>query len=287
MPSYAELNKEKVWRDQFVPPSMNVALILPLRVLYSLGATSIGAPGDNYHLSGRHRSYNWDKYSQYSVNRTYGTTAARDQGGDLNWYRAVDIGISGQPLWDACRRLDAAVRAGQLPCVAEWFGTFDGKTVVGWFQGSAASSDSSHLTHGHIGFWNDAANDPVQMQRVYDVWTGTAGPPAPANRRGTDVLTLIVQPTNGQGIGIAWPSERIGSWIFTNIVPPGASIDATTIVDAYKAVGCVDARSWAVPSWHGYVNMADAPGEVPPVVVGDVTAVVGAMTGTINLSPAE
>ena len=175
MPSYAQLNLEAVWRAQYVPVVLDTVLIRPLRTLYGLGPTLIGAPGDNNHLYGRHRSANWDRQSIYCPDnkRYYGTTDARDKRGDQNWYRAVDIGIKGPPLWDACRRLDAAVRAGQLPGVAEWFGTFDGQTVVGWYEGRPSSSDRSHLTHGHIGFWNEFANDEATMLKTYEIWTGT------------------------------------------------------------------------------------------------------------------
>lgn len=178
MVSYAELNQELVWREQFVPQNMTSMFIEPLRVHYRQGPMTIGAPGDNNHLYGRHRSYNWDLVSRYSQNRRYGTTAPQDQGGDRNWYRAVDIGIQGQPLWEASRRLDEAVRAGWLPGVAEWFGTFDGQTVVGWFEGNEASSDISHLTHLHVGVWNEFANDAALMTQLYAIITGEGHPMA-------------------------------------------------------------------------------------------------------------
>src|SRR5688572_9430701 len=181
MPTYEELNREAVWRTQFVPQALHERVIVPLRNRYGLGPTAIGAPGDNNHLYGRHRSRNWCLTSTYCTNRSYGTSNARDQGGDGNWYRAVDIGITGQPLYDACHRVDAAVRAGQLPGLAEWFGTFDGRTVVGWYQGRPSSSDSSHLRHFHGGWWNESANDFAGMDLFFQVFTGTV--PAPTIRR--------------------------------------------------------------------------------------------------------
>src|SRR5688572_11754892 len=111
MPTYAELSREAVWVRQFTPSAMNDRLLVPLRNRYGLGPASIGAAGDNNHLYGRHRSRDWCLQSAYCTNRGYGTTHAKDQGGDGNWYRAVDIGITGQPLYDACRRVDTAVRA--------------------------------------------------------------------------------------------------------------------------------------------------------------------------------
>ena len=172
MATYAQLESEQVWHDQVVPPFMTSFLIVPLRNFYGLDANTCGAPGDNNHLYGRHRSADWDRTSRYCTNRAYGTTDPRDHLGNQDWYRAVDIGIQGPTLWDACHRLDTAVRAGELPEVAEWFGTFDGQTVVGWFQGHPSSSDTSHLYHMHVGFWNEFANDFQVMQRVYNVVTG-------------------------------------------------------------------------------------------------------------------
>lgn len=172
MPTYAALMAEAVWRAQFVPPLLDSVLIRPLRTFYSLGPSAVGAPGDNNHVYGRHRSANWDRTSIYCTNRSYGTTDARDKRGGQDWYRAVDIGISGQPLWDACHRLDNAVRAGRLPGLAEWFGSYDGKTVVGWYEGHPSSSDSSHLYHAHVGLWNEVANDEATLRAVYQTFTG-------------------------------------------------------------------------------------------------------------------
>lgn len=173
MPSYTDLNLEAVWRAQYVPAVLNDALIVPLRNFYGMGPNAIGAPGDNNHLYGRHRSYNWDKYSIYCTDREYGTTDARDQGGNHDWYRAVDTGITGATLQVASRRMDALVRSGGAPGVAEWFGTFDGVNVVGWYEGHASSSDDSHLYHLHVGFWNQYANDPATMQLLYATITGS------------------------------------------------------------------------------------------------------------------
>jgi len=150
---------------------------------FGLGPASIGAPGDNNHLYGRHRSANWDRTSIYCTNRSYGTTDARDKRGDQNWYRAIDVGITGQKLYDACHRVDSLVRSGQLPGLAEWFGTFDGKTVVGWYEGHASSSDSSHLTHFHGGFWNESADDADTMRLVYGALTGEGDDMTPEQDR--------------------------------------------------------------------------------------------------------
>jgi hypothetical protein len=152
---------------------MTNVLIVPLRNYYGLGPASVGAPGDNNHLYGRHRSANWDRQSRYCTDRAYGTIDARDKRGNQNWYRAVDTGIQGKTLQDASHRMDALVRSGLAPGVAEWFGTFDGQTVVGWYEGHASSSDSSHLFHLHVGVWNESADDAALMQLLYGTITGT------------------------------------------------------------------------------------------------------------------
>src|SRR5690606_19543928 len=76
----------------------------------------------------------------------------------------------------ACHRVDTAVRGGRLPCLAEWFGTYDGRTVVGWYEGRPSSSDSSHLTHFHGGVWTEFADDAEQLNLLVDIITGEDDP---------------------------------------------------------------------------------------------------------------
>src|SRR5262249_14896571 len=111
-------------------------------------------------------------HSAYCTDRSYGTTDGRDRAGDGSWIRATDIGIAGPTHWAAARRLDAAVRAGRLPCVAEWVGTFDGGAGTGWCEGARATSDSSHLTHLHVGLWTRYCNDSAQLELLGDIITG-------------------------------------------------------------------------------------------------------------------
>lgn len=211
MATYVQLAAEPVWGAQFIPPAMNAGLIGPLRVFYNLGTGAVGSAGDNNHLYGRHRSYNWDKTSIYSMDRSYATTDARDQGGNRDWYRAVDVGIQGQQLFDASRRMDALARSGQCPGLAEWFGTFDGVNVVGWFEGEPSSSDSSHLFHLHVGIWNQYANDAVTVTQLFNAITGTNQPILTSE---TDVAAIMLQ--DGTGIAILWTGAN--ELIFQNIV---------------------------------------------------------------------
>jgi len=186
MPSYLQLAQEQVWQDQYVPDNLTRLLIEPLREFYNMGAASIGAPGDNNHLYGRHRSAAWDRGSAYCTDRSYGTTDARDHDGDQDIYRALDVGIQGEVLYAASRRMDELVRFGKCPGVAEWFGTFDGQTVVGWYEGGPSSSDDSHLWHLHVGFWNGSADDPETMRTVLAAITGQQAP----TEGGVDMLMV-------------------------------------------------------------------------------------------------
>jgi hypothetical protein len=205
--SYAELAAEPWWGQETTSPA-HEAFNKRLREFFGMGPSQIASKGDNNHLKGRHRSRDWSRNSQYCTDRSYGDRDQRDKTGLGIWLRATDVGISGQPLWDACKRLDAAVRANQLPAVAEWFGTFDGKTVVGWFQGHTSSSDSSHLYHLHVGLWTSACNDVDQIALLGDIITGAGG---------VDVLTaedkqwLIDEIHDKIRWGTATPS----------VVPPG------------------------------------------------------------------
>ncbi len=213
MATYAQLASEPVWGAQFISPTMNAGLLAPLRAFYGLGLNAVGAAGDNNHLYGRHRSYNWDKTSIYCTNRSYGTTSAKDQGGNRNWYRAVDVGIQGQALFDASHRMDKLARSGACPGLAEWFGTFDGSTVVGWFEGQESSSDDSHLFHLHVGIWNEFADNAAVMIQIYNTITGTAPVPAPKD---VDMFRLI-DPDNAQFAIYPEALSQTG-WSWTQII---------------------------------------------------------------------
>lgn len=171
MPSYDQLDNEVWWTREFEPAAL-ARFNSRLRAHYGLTRSQCGSKGDNRHLRGRHRSVNWIRFSSYCTNRTYAATDARDRRGSPDALRATDLGLSGPALWAVCRRVDAAVRAGRLPQLAEWFGTFDGKTVVGWSNGRPSTSDSSHLTHGHFGYWTESADDAVFFDLLFETVTG-------------------------------------------------------------------------------------------------------------------
>lgn len=171
MPSYDQLDNEVWWIREYEPPAL-ARFNARLRARYGLTRSQCGSKGDNLHLRGRHRSVNWILNSAYCTNRTYAASDARDRRGPQDALRATDLGLSGPALWAVCRRVDAAVRAGRLPQLAEWYGTFDGRTVVGWSNGKPATSDTSHLTHAHFGSWTESTDHAAYYELFYNVITG-------------------------------------------------------------------------------------------------------------------
>lgn len=162
MPSYAQLDDEAAWRAETAAPGI-ATLAAGLRAHYA--GAEIGIRGDNNHLNGYHRSRRWIKESAFCTNRTYSVsrTAGDKSGGDSNWACAIDFGgIPQAELHQVCKRLDAAVRAGRLEKITEWYGNFGDDDRVDGFDNISnrmASSDSSHLFHLHMSFDRGRANE--------------------------------------------------------------------------------------------------------------------------------
>lgn len=162
MPSYDQLNTEAAWRDEHGAPALSA---LRRGLLARWPAAEVGIRGDNHHLRGYHRSRRWIRDSSFCSDRGYSVsrTAGDRGGGDANWACAIDLGgIAQGELYAVCRRLDAAVRAGHLEKITEWYGNFGGDDRVDGFDNITdrmASADSSHLTHLHISFDRGRANE--------------------------------------------------------------------------------------------------------------------------------
>ena len=160
------------------------------------------------------------------------------------------------------------MRAGQLPGLAEWFGTFDGKTVVGWYEGHASSSDSSHLTHFHGGFWNQYANDPATLAAVYGAITGSGNP-------GGDDMRLARDP----GTGTQW----IGDGVFRRQL---TAVQAT----GWAAVGIPnDGNSGDITTYGvDIATLGGGSGPVTPEQLAELTAAAhdGAKEGAVEAAPA-
>ena len=162
MPTYDQLDDEAAWRAERAAPAL-AALGEALRRHWP--GAEIGIRGDNKHLRGYHRSRRWIKESRFCTDHGYSIsrTAGDRTGGDSNWACAMDFGgIPQSELHAVCQRLDAAVRAGSLEKITEWYGNFGGdERVDGWdnISDRIASADSSHLTHLHMSFDRGRANE--------------------------------------------------------------------------------------------------------------------------------
>jgi hypothetical protein len=171
MPTYAELQAETWWGREIVTDPLR-DLGVRLCTAYGRPAAAFGTKGDNAHLYGSHRSQEWIKNSRYCTNRSYTvqsgltTEQARYIGGfDFN-------PGSTKAMIEICSRLDAAVRAGRLEVVREWYGNLDGDTRVDGYNNianRAATSDSSHLWHVHGGLDRTQVDSAAAIRAVGDV----------------------------------------------------------------------------------------------------------------------
>lgn len=175
MPSYAELEQEPEWQDEYEPAEL-VALGNRIESFYP--GVQVWIRGDNEHLRGYHRSRRWIKNSIHCTNRTYSVsrTSGDAGGGDPNWAAAMDIGnIDQATLHAICKRLDAACRQGKLEKITEWYGNLGNDSLVdGWdnISNIPATSDSSHLYHLHMSFDRGHAND--DHTDLFEILTGGA-----------------------------------------------------------------------------------------------------------------
>jgi hypothetical protein len=80
------------------------------------------------------------------------------------------------------KRVLAAMKAGRLNEVREFYGNVDGNQVVdGWdnVRDRAASSDSSHLWHWHLGIDRRHLTNKALMERILAIALGTKQPEVP------------------------------------------------------------------------------------------------------------
>lgn len=142
--------------------------------------TAAGDKGDRFHLNGAHRSQEWIKRSVFCTNRTYtvqsGLTAEQER--HIGGFDFTPGSVA--EMIAQCRRLLAALRAGRLEEVLEFYGNVDGDRVVdGWnnLRDQAATSDSSHLWHWHLTIDRRKLKDRRLMERILALALGTAAPP--------------------------------------------------------------------------------------------------------------
>lgn len=174
MPTYAQLQAEPWWGREVVTAELDW---LGDELCRHTGRPRVaaGTKGDRFHLSGAHRSQEWILNSRYATSRSYtvqaGLTAA--QARHVAGFDFTPGGVGS--MLTQSQRLMAAVRAGRLEAVRELYCNVDGDRVVdGWdnVRDRAATSDSSHLWHWHLGFDRRRMTDRRLMERVLAIALG-------------------------------------------------------------------------------------------------------------------
>jgi hypothetical protein len=174
MATLAQLQAEPWWGREVVTPELDW---LGDELCRRTGRprAAAGTKGDTVHMRGAHRSQEWILNSRYCTSRTYtvqqGLTADQLQhiaGFDFTPGTAADMVAM-------CRRLDAALRAGRLEEIREFYGNTNGDRIVdGWdnLNNRAATSDDSHLWHIHLSFDRRQLRNRGLMERVLAVMLG-------------------------------------------------------------------------------------------------------------------
>jgi hypothetical protein len=200
MPTLLQLQSEPAWQAEFTPPSLR-ALRVRLAQHFAVPLANIGTRGNEFHLSGYHRSRRWIKQSAYCVSRTYSVsrTPGDRSGGSDDAVSAMDITLPRAQLLGMCQRLDVAVRAGRLEKITEWYGNTDGDQRVDGYDNLSdrvASSDSSHLWHAHLSF--DRGRVAEDHADLFAILTGVDDDMTPEQANAlTDALNILTGLANG------------------------------------------------------------------------------------------
>lgn len=136
-----------------------------------LGGIYAAKRGYHNTVDANHRS--WP--GNYSVTLKLDNTTPRDKS------RAIDLTMSTTNMKTFTQRLlDAAARRDpRLKAVREFYGTVDGRRVVGRIKDSeggawrSSTSDSSHLWHIHISIFTKYCDDKAAIADVLAVLSGT------------------------------------------------------------------------------------------------------------------
>jgi hypothetical protein len=155
----------------YSPKAITAAYPLLEARFKSARRSGVAADKAGYHNS-RNRLKNVPKWrNDYSISE------GLDKLGDGNAASALDVGLNTPELNTACRRLMAASLARDprlTKVVREWFGSYTGRSVIGYslFRKRPASSDSSHEWHLHISGWRKYADDEQAWLGVVEVILG-------------------------------------------------------------------------------------------------------------------
>lgn len=213
----ADMRTDPYYIAEYVPTGLAL-LRAKLLKEFGLSPEKIGIKGYWVtHKRGHHRSRNFIRFSPYCTDRSYSVSASVNQGGDGNWLAGMDISIDTPRLIMMCKRLDAAVRAGNLEKITEWYGNDDGDNYVDGYDNIAnlpATSDSSHLWHLHLSFARSRAND--DHTDVFNVLTGKAVPVPVSTTQSVRIYdsasTRVVNTLVPAGSGINTWMEALHHW---------------------------------------------------------------------------
>lgn len=204
MPTLLQLQSEPYWNDEQVTDALEW-LGDQLCSILGVPRVSYGVKGNELHLRGSHRSQRWLLNSRFSTSRSYTV-----QSGLAPEFVNLCAGVDFKPATQAqmntqSRRIYDAMRAGQLPEVREFFGTFDGKTVIGWDNVNKRDiiSDDSHTWHWHAGLDRAKVQDRAVMIRILNTVLGDTMTPAQEAKLLADVAmarSLLHEGKRGAGL---------------------------------------------------------------------------------------
>lgn len=178
MPTYAQLQAESWWNREIRTDELKW-LGDELCRRTKRPRTAAGDKGDQFHLNGAHRSQEWILHSRWCTSRTY-TVQSGLTGEQARHIAGFDFTPGSDSAMVAqCKRLMAALKAGRLEEVREFYGNADGDRVVdGWdnLRNRAATSDSSHLWHWHLSIDRTKLRDRRLMERIVAIALGDTLP---------------------------------------------------------------------------------------------------------------
>ena len=229
MPTLLQLRAERWWNEEVVPPAVDW-LGDQLCAATDRPRNAFGCKGDTLHMRGSHRSQAWLLNSRYATNRTY-TIQAGLTTEQSNWCSGVDF-TPGSPtqMIQQCKRIDAALRAGALEEVREFYGNLDGDQIVdGWdnIANRAATSDSSHLWHWHLTLDRRYANTQSVMARILHIVLGDS---MPLSQTDLDAIANAVKGVrtgmSGTNPGSTFGQLLLGAAKEAQVASLGAKVDS-------------------------------------------------------------
>jgi hypothetical protein len=197
MPTLTQLKAERWWNEEIVTDEARwFGAEMARRTGRPLVA--FGCKGNEFHLSGSHRSQAWLKNSRYCTNRTgtvqSGLTALQERHcAGIDWSPG-----SRAKMVEQCTRIYNAMRAGLLDEVRWFYGNVNGDHIVdGWnnILDRDTTSDSSHLDHWHAGCDRRAMNSRPFFEKLLEI---ALGDPLPGVVPTGDTMIVIAKDDKGK-----------------------------------------------------------------------------------------